>query len=547
MALSLAPALDRYLMKVKEKDSPNLPPELMWLRRKNEQLESNLAELTAVVQSLRSSERQYKYMIHHMGEGIGIADLDERFIFCNASAERLFGARPGKLTGRNLREFTSPAHFEEIRNETNLRRQGVRSAYETEIRAEDGVRRILSIIALPWFDPDGAVCGTFATFRNATAQRLAEEVLQLERDKAQSYLDIAGVMLVAIDAERKVTMINRRGCDILGYDERYVLGKDWFECFIPERLRTRAAHVFDRLIGGEIDLVEYFENPVLNARGEERLMAWHNTMITDHSGLPAGTLSSGEDITDRKLTEQNLLRLERMRAMAQMTSAISHNLNNILAGVIAHCQFLQKASHDAGVLKEASAIMDSAHRAENLVRRLEWAVFGRHEEIEPVSLNAHVLAAVEEIRSYCDNGLNDGDRPVEILTTLDEVGEIRATAPGMNDVLVNVLLNAVDAMPNGGTVRVSTRPTGDAVQLTVRDNGRGMDEETRRRVFEPFFTTKGTVGTGLGLSTAHGAVTRWGGTIDVKSRPGVGTSVTILFERWEGRCVRPDRFNEDGT
>jgi signal transduction histidine kinase len=258
-------------------------------------------------------------------------------------------------------------------------------------------------------------------------------------------------------------------------------------------------------------------------------------MMTDQSGFPVGTLSSGEDIPDRKLTEENLLRLERMRAMAQMTSAISHNLNNILVGVTAHCQFLQKASEDSNVLKEASAIMKSARRAENLVKRLEWAVFGRHEEIEPVSLNAHIMAAVEEARGYCGKDLDNGGRPIEILTTLDELPMVRATGPGIHDVLINVLLNAVDAMPDGGTIRVSTRPVGDGVQLTVRDNGRGMDEETRRRVFEPFFTTKATVGTGLGLSTAYGAVTRWGGSIDIQSRPGIGTAVTMLFERWDPR------------
>jgi signal transduction histidine kinase len=120
---------------------------------------------------------------------------------------------------------------------------------------------------------------------------------------------------------------------------------------------------------------------------------------------------------------------------------------------------------------------------------------------------------------------------VEILATLDEVPNVRGTSAGMHDVLINVLLNAVDAMPEGGTIRLSTKETPDAVQLSVRDNGAGMDEETRSKIFEPFFTTKAQVGTGLGLSTVYGAVTRWGGNIDVWSSPGRGTTVTLFFKK----------------
>jgi PAS domain S-box-containing protein len=502
------------------------------LRRENARLQSRLAELSATVEFYRASEGRFKYMIDTMDEGIAIVDLDERFIFSNPNAERLFGARSGELVGKNLREFLSPEQFAKIRHETRLRRDRLRGSYEIEISTADDGKKILSVNAIPWLDAKQSVCGAFATFRDVTPQRRAEESLQLQRDRIKRYLDIAGVILVAVGADHRVTMINRKGCEVIGLSDLEIVGKDWFECFIPERLRRKVVAVFDRLTAGDVAPVEYFENPLLTAFGEERLVAWHNTLLTDEGGSVIGTLSSGEDITDRKLTEEKLLSLERMRAMAQMTAGISHNLNNILVGVTAHCQLLQKASEDAGVLKEASAIMKSAKRAVNLVRRLEWAVLGRDEEIEPVSLNAQVLEAVREIRGYCSNNSELGSRPIEILTALDEVPVVRGTSSGMHDVLVNVLLNAVDAMPNGGTIRVTSRTAGDLVSLSVRDNGEGMDEETRRRVFEPFFTTKARVGTGLGMSTAYGAVTSWGGNIEVDSRLGRGTTCTILFKKW---------------
>ncbi len=196
-------------------------------------------------------------------------------------------------------------------------------------------------------------------------KHLVERMSQ-ELAKTQSYLDIAGVVLVVVGTDHRVKMINRKGSAILGRAEPDIVGKDWFECFVPERMRALVRRVFDKLMAGEIAPVGYFENPLLTSRGEERLLAWHNTLLVDKYGVPVGTLSSGEDITDRRLAEKKLLRLERMRAMSDMTARISHNLNNILVGVTAHCQFLEKASDDPTVLAEAVAIMKSAKRAENL-------------------------------------------------------------------------------------------------------------------------------------------------------------------------------------
>jgi PAS domain S-box-containing protein len=133
-----------------------------------------------------------------------------------------------------------------------------------------------------------------------TERKQAGEALQKERDKAQKYLDIAGVMLVAIDVNQKVTLINKRGCEVLGYSEEEVIGKNWFDTFLPERVRKEVKTIFDKLMAGEIKPAEYFENPILNKRGEERIIAWHNIVLTGEGGKIGGTLSSGEDITERK-------------------------------------------------------------------------------------------------------------------------------------------------------------------------------------------------------------------------------------------------------
>ena len=140
-----------------------------------------------------------------------------------------------------------------------------------------------------------------------TERKLAEEALQKERDRAQHYLDVAGVMFLVIDADRKVSLINRKGCEILGYEEEEeITGKDWFDNFIPERLRDEVARVFGSLMAGEVEPVEYYENPVLTKHGEERIVAWHNTLLRDEPGRIYAIMASGEDITERKRIEKAL-------------------------------------------------------------------------------------------------------------------------------------------------------------------------------------------------------------------------------------------------
>jgi PAS domain S-box-containing protein len=152
-------------------------------------------------------------------------------------------------------------------------------------------------------------------------RKRAEETLREERDKAQNYLDVAEVMFVIIGADQKVTLVNNTCCGILGYKEEGIIGKNWFDNFIPERIKDEVKTFFQKLMAGEIEAAEYFENPVLTKSGEERIIAWCNTLLRDKAGNIIGTLSSGEDITERKRMEEALRESEgRFRALAESTS-----------------------------------------------------------------------------------------------------------------------------------------------------------------------------------------------------------------------------------
>jgi PAS domain S-box-containing protein/putative nucleotidyltransferase with HDIG domain len=166
------------------------------------------------------------------------------------------------------------------------------------------------------------------SMRYAIERRHAEEALSAEMDRAQGYLDVAGVMLLAIGTDHRVTLVNQKGCEILGYEESEIVGKNWFDSFVPERLRNGVKAIFNQLATGQIEPAEYFESPVLTSSGEERVVAWHNAVITDSEGRITGTLSSGEDITDRKRSEDEVK--QRARQLA-LVNRIGQRISPILA------------------------------------------------------------------------------------------------------------------------------------------------------------------------------------------------------------------------
>jgi PAS domain S-box-containing protein len=155
-------------------------------------------------------------------------------------------------------------------------------------------------------------------------RRQTEELLQKERDRSGQYLDIAGVAIVAINKEGLVTLINRKGCQILGYPRHEIIGKNWFDSFIPKDIQEPIRKYFFQLLNGNQKLMEYNENPVLTKGGQEKLIFWYNTLIYDESGGVAGTLSSGEDITDRKQMENEL------RESEERYRDLVENLNDVL-------------------------------------------------------------------------------------------------------------------------------------------------------------------------------------------------------------------------
>ncbi len=164
-------------------------------------------------------------------------------------------------------------------------------ANHTVLVARDGKDVPIADSAAPIRDEDGTIAGVVLVFRDKSEERAAQRLLIKEKEKAQQYLDVAGVMLLALDTNGHVTLANRKGCEVLGYPEGDVLGKDWFETFLPDKVRDEVKGVFSRIISGHLETDEYVESIVLASSGEARLIAWHNSILRDQDGPIIGTLS----------------------------------------------------------------------------------------------------------------------------------------------------------------------------------------------------------------------------------------------------------------
>ncbi len=156
------------------------------------------------------------------------------------------------------------------------------------------------------FTPERKLCRINGVVRDITERRRVEEELRIEKERAERYLNIAGVMLATVNADESITLINEKGCKILGYKEGELIGRNWFDTLVPQRIRSEVRDVFRKLMAGDIEPVEYYENPLLAKNGEERLISFHNTVIRNANGQIVGVLTSGEDITERKQVEQRI-------------------------------------------------------------------------------------------------------------------------------------------------------------------------------------------------------------------------------------------------
>jgi signal transduction histidine kinase/ActR/RegA family two-component response regulator len=242
-------------------------------------------------------------------------------------------------------------------------------------------------------------------------------------------------------------------------------------------------------------------------------------------------------VAELQRTHEYLVESQMLRVVGEMATGVAHEFNNLLGSVLGRAQLLNLRIRTGKLTQEdlvssLRVIERAALDGSEVGRRLrQFGRGGSTPEPKPVDLDGVLLDAIEFTRPRWENEAQVTGRHIEVASESWSGAHVMGHSNELREVFTNLILNAVDALPEGGTIRLATSLQGDRVLARVQDNGTGMDEETRKRLFEPFFTTKGESGSGLGLSVAYGILKRHGATIEVESEPGQGASIEILFPR----------------
>ena len=358
--------------------------------------------------------------------------------------------------------------------------------------------------------------------------------------------------IIVTDADHQIRFTDSRICDLLGIDPSDVMGKDVGELARALKDCFRNPDAFEQ----QCDWLR--RNPHETAEDvmelvipEHRILHRYSTPLLDENRNPVGRIEVYSDITKRrqleesnitlykqvcsayeelKATQDQLLQSEKLRAVGEIASGVAHDFNNTLGIILGNIQLLLRTLDDPKASQRLQAIEQAALDGAETVRRIqEFTRIQPDEPLSVVSLGALVTSVVDMLKPSWQDLMEARDRWIDVELDLAEDAFAAGIAAEIREVLANVLLNAIQAMPEGGVISVSTGHSDTSAWVGIADTGVGMTEEVRKRAFDPFFSTRGVEGTGLGLSVAYGIVKRHNGRILIDSNPGEGTTVTVFL------------------
>jgi PAS domain S-box-containing protein len=366
-------------------------------------------------------------------------------------------------------------------------------------------------------------------------RRQTEEALFSAEKKFRDLLESIQLAAVMLDVEGNLTFCNNYILSLTGWSREEVLGKNWFDLFIPVETRGAVHDVFKSAIdAGTLQLRH--ENTIVTRNGEQRLLAWDNSILRNTEGSIIGVASIGTDITEHKKLEEQLCQAQKMEAIGELAGGVAHDFNNILSAIVGYAALTQmKMKTEDPLRPHIEQILASSERATGLTKSL--LAFSRKQviELKPVDVNEMVFGFHKLLARLI------GEDIVFRVIPAHENLMVEADKGQLEQVLMNLATNARDAMPKGGTLEVKTDMVtfdtdqgaikrGTYAVLSVSDTGFGMDKTTQEHIYEPFFTTKEVgKGTGLGLAIVYGIVQKHNGIIHLYSEPGVGTTFKIYL------------------
>lgn len=498
------------------------------VRQKNKELE----------QKIRRTEYKYQDLIENANDLIYTLNLKGDFIFINRRLSTLSGFTREDWIGRSFFDLVAPEDRVEARNNFNLTLKGKARIFEIRMICQSGTPLFLSMNINPIFEK-GEVMGVVGIARDITQRKKLEQEITELKNFNESIIQSMGAGLITLDLERRITSFNNGAEEVLGYKNDEVVGKYLDEVLPIEESRKILPDIISHthsLLNREVELTR--------KDGSRVFVGYTITPRIDNHNLKVGTIISFRDISQIKQMQMEVVRMDRLASLGVLASGIAHEVRNPLAGIKTMAQTLEEEIDKSDPRQEYLArIIRQVNRLDELLRTL----FSYAKPRQPI----RKLHRLEDILQEVDILLDDRIKKKKISYTknlLPNVPKIFVDFHQIQQVFINLLLNALEAMPNGGTLEIKSRAVETIiyardrrkksfntqnketlyVELTIRDTGVGIKPDLLNTIFDPFFTTK-PQGTGLGLSIVYRIMEEHNGEIRVDSKVGEGTTFTLLL------------------
>jgi len=489
---------------------------------------------------LRKSQAQYRRLLDTTNEGVWVVDAQLTTTYVNRRMAEMLQMRPTEMIGRPALDFLDAEDRLDMEQRWHRRTQGIKEQYDLHLRRADGADLWAIVCATPILDGHGQFVGALSMVTDITERKRAEEKLRESEERYREVVENAHDVIYSHDLLGHFTSINKVGEQITGYTREEALALNLDQIVAPEYLEN-TREMLTRQLAGE-DVAAY-ELEVI-AKDGRRITLEVNPKLSYQDGQIVGLQGIARDVTERRQLEDQLRQSQKMEAIGQLAAGVAHDFNNLLTAINGYNTLaLRRLDQDHPIRSYLDEIGKAGDRAVILTRQL--LAFGRKQILKPLALNLNDI--VFDVNKMLQRLIGES---VQLTTKLGAGLKCVKADPGqIEQVIINLVVNARDAMPSGGNIIIETGNVeldenyarthvhvqpGHYVMLAVSDTGVGMEEETLSRIFEPFFTTKEKEkGTGLGLSTVYGIVKQSDGNICVYSEPAHGTTFKVYLPQLE--------------
>lgn len=475
--------------------------------------------------TLMAADRMWEATIDMLTDAIYIFGTDKRLKKINRGGETLERANRSFLIGRRCCDMLwglDAAGCMVDRAMTNG------AEVEVELDESNKAKRPLQVRVVPQSrdHQQEYATGCVVIARDISELRHAEEEGSKNRSFLASLADLAPDEVYTLDVNRRFTWMNQRAEVDSGLTRSVLLGHD-FSMIVAVESKEESTAALDCTLGGEQN---QFEVRTICADGRVRCMDAHTSPLW-RDGSITGVMVFMSDITEKKLAQARAARSDKLRALGELAAGVAHNLNNSLTVIQGRAQLLSmRSAADDSNKKSLEVITQAVGDCSQTLRRLlDFSRRNASRNAVPVDLSELVTSSVEIARPKWQAEPANRTGSIEVRLNAPNAVLALGDSSELREVVLNLIFNAVDAMPQGGTIEIGTSREGSSARFWVADNGAGMSQEVIARIFEPFYSTKGERGTGLGLSASHGIIENHSGDINVTSEPGKGTRFDVIL------------------